>query len=50
MAKKLIALGSFVMLGLSPSFEDWQQSPEKHGQFLAFYAVAGTMFWYGLLS
>jgi hypothetical protein len=48
--RKLAALAGFAMLGLSPSFMDWQQSPDKHGQFLMFYTVAGGLFWYGLLK
>lgn len=49
-SRKVAAMISFVVLGLSPSFEDWQQSPEKRKQFLLFYGVAGTLFYYGLLS
>jgi hypothetical protein len=48
--RKLAALGGFALLGLSPSFMDWQQSPEKHIQFITFYVVAGGLFWYGLLQ
>lgn len=47
--RKIAALGGFVMLGLTPSFMDWQQSPDKHTQFITFYVVAGGLFWYGLL-
>jgi hypothetical protein len=49
-AKKLAAIGAFLIMGMSPSFMDWQQSPEKHRQFLGFYAVAIPLFWYGFLS
>lgn len=48
-SRKIAALAGFVLLGLSPSFMDWEQSPEKRGQFIAFYSVAGGLFWYGLL-
>ncbi len=48
--RKLAALGGFFLLALSPSFMDWQQSPEKRAQFVVFYAAAGSMFWYGLLK
>lgn len=48
--RKVAALAGFIMLGLSPSFMDWQQSPEKRKQFLVFYGVAGGLFWYGLLQ
>jgi hypothetical protein len=47
--RKIAALGGFVMLGLTPSFMDWQQSPDKHVQFVSFYVIAGGLFWYGLL-
>jgi len=48
--RKVAALAGFVLLGLSPSFMDWEQSPEKRGQFIAFYAAAGGLFWYGVLQ
>lgn len=48
--RKLAALGGFVLLGLSPSFMDWQQSPDKHREFIVFYAAAGGLFWYGILQ
>lgn len=47
--RKAVALGSFVLLGLSPSFVDWEQSPEKRKQIVIFYGVALGGFWYGLL-
>lgn len=49
-ARKLIALGSFVLLGLTPSYVDWEQSPEKRPQIVAFYGLAIAGFWYGLLA
>jgi hypothetical protein len=48
--RKLAALAGFVILGLSPSFVDWQQSPEKRGQIVVFYGAGVTLFWYGLLK
>jgi len=48
--RKLLALGGFVMLGLSPSFLDWEQTPAKRMQIVAFYALAIAMFWFGLLK
>lgn len=48
--RKIAALAGFVFLGLTPSYMDWQQSPDKHGQFLLFYGAAISLFWYGLLA
>lgn len=48
--KKASALVGFVVLGLSPSFVDWQESPAKRKQMLLFYAVGLTLVYYGLLS
>jgi hypothetical protein len=44
------ALAGFVILGLSPSFVDWTQSPEKRRQMVAFYVVAIALIWYGVLK
>lgn len=41
-------LAGFVVLGLSPSFVDWQQSPEKRWQMVAFYAVAVALIYVGV--
>ena len=49
-ARKAAALTGFVVLGLSPSFVDWQQSPDKRGQILLFYAVGLTLIYLGLLA
>lgn len=48
--KKLLALAGFVVLGLSPSFVDWQQSPDERVKILAFYAVGLTLVYVGVLS
>jgi hypothetical protein len=48
-SKKLAALGAFIIMGASPSFIDWEQSPEKHKQVIGFYTVAIGLFWYGFL-
>lgn len=48
--RKSAALAAFVIMGATPSFMDWQQSPDKHGQFIAFYTVAIGLFWYGFLK
>ncbi len=50
MNRKLVGITGFVVLGLSPSYVDWMQSPEKRGQMVAFYAVAGTLIWYGVFK
>lgn len=49
-AKKISALGGFVVLGLSPSFVDWQQSPEKRTEILLFYGVGLTLIYLGLFA
>lgn len=48
--KKVAALGGFILLGASPSFIDWEQSPDKHKQIILFYTAAIGLFYYGLLS
>jgi len=48
--RRVIAMAGFVTLGLSPSFVDWFQSPERRGQMLAFYAVGLALIWLGLFS
>jgi hypothetical protein len=48
--RKIAALAGFIVLGLSPSFVDWQQSPEKRGQILGFYGIGLGLVWYGILQ
>ena len=48
--RKLVALAGFVVLGLSPSFVDWQQSPDERPRIVAFYAVGLLLVYYGALS
>jgi hypothetical protein len=48
--RKAAALAGFVVLGLSPSFVDWQQSPGKRSQIVGYYLVALVLIWYGVLS
>lgn len=48
--RKLAALIGFVTLGLSPSFVDWNQSPEKRGQMVVFYVVGLALIYYGVLA
>ncbi len=47
--KNAAALAGFVVLGLSPSFVDWQQSPEKRTTMIVFYLVAVGLIYYGIL-
>jgi len=47
---KISALVGFIVLGLSPSFVDWQQAPDKRKQILLFYGVGLALVYYGLLS
>lgn len=48
--KQVAGLAGFLALGLSPSFIDWKQSPDKRWQIIGFYVVAVALFWYGVLS
>ena len=48
--KKVGALVGFIVLGMSPSFVDFQQSPDKRKQMYVFYAVGLALVYYGLLS
>ena len=49
-AKTAAGLTGFVVLGLSPSFVDWQQSPEKRKQIVLFYTVGLVLIWFGLFK
>jgi hypothetical protein len=48
--QKMAATGAFLIMALSPSYLDWEQSPDKHKQIVGFYAVAIGLFWYGFLK
>ena len=48
--RKVAALAGFIVLGLSPSFVDWEQSPDKHKQILLFYGVGLALIYFGLLT
>lgn len=48
--KKALALAGFVIIGLSPSFVDWQQSPEQRPKIVAFYIIGLVLIYLGLLS
>lgn len=45
-----MAVAGFVALGLSPSFEDWFQTPKDRPKMLAFYAVGIALIWCGLFQ
>ena len=47
--KGLAALAGFALLALLPSYFDWQQSPDKRGQFLVGYAAALGLIYLGVL-
>jgi hypothetical protein len=42
-------LAGLIILGLSPSYQDWKQSPDRHGEFLAYYAVAIALVYWGII-
>lgn len=48
--KQATALAGFIVLGLSPSYVDWQQSPDKRKQMITFYAVAVTLIYVGVFA
>jgi hypothetical protein len=48
--RKIAALAGFIVLGLSPSFVDWEQSPEKRKQIYIFYGAGLSLVYYGLLQ
>jgi hypothetical protein len=45
-----MALAGFIVLGLSPSFVDWEQSPEKRKQIVFFYGGGLALVYYGILQ
>jgi hypothetical protein len=50
--RKYVALAGFIILGLSPSFMDWGQSPDpkSHAKFVGYYGVAIALIWYGIVK
>ena len=48
--RKVIATLGFVALGLSPSYVDWQQSPDKRKSMIIYYSVTVALLWAGLLA
>jgi hypothetical protein len=49
-SKTAIGLAGFVILGLSPSYIDWLQEPEKRVQMVGFYTVAVALIYWGVLK
>jgi hypothetical protein len=47
---KVTMMVGLLALGLSPSFMDWEQSPELRWQFVLYYGVALTLIAAGLWS
>ncbi len=45
---KLAAIIGFLVLALSPSFVDWQQSPELRSQIIIYYIIGITLIIVGL--
>lgn len=48
---KLLAIIGFIVLGLSPSFVDWEQTadnPNLRRQMIAFYAIGILFIYFGL--
>jgi hypothetical protein len=48
--KAIPAMAGFVIMGLSPSFVDWQQAPEKRKEMLLFYGIGLTLIYLGLFT
>lgn len=48
--KTAAGLAGFVVLGLSPSFVDWQQSPEHRREILLFYGVGLALIYFGVFA
>ena len=48
MASKLLAMAGFLVLALSPSFIDFQQSPERRWQIYWYYGIGLLLVWGGL--
>jgi hypothetical protein len=46
--RTLAAMTGFLILGLSPSFVDWEQSPDKRGQIVLYYTAALGLIYFGM--
>lgn len=49
MNRNAAAIAGFLLLGLSPSFVDWQQSPDRRGEIVLYYAATIALLYVGLL-
>ncbi len=45
---KVLAVAGFLILALSPSFVDWEQSPDLHKQIVWYYIIGVTFVYFGL--
>jgi hypothetical protein len=45
---KLALLAGIIIAGASPSFVDWEQSPEYRHQIIAWYGAATVLIVFGL--
>lgn len=45
---KIAILAGVIIGGLSPSFVDWQQSPEYRREIVIWYAIAASLVAFGL--
>jgi len=48
MDRRIVAMAGFMILGLSPSFVDWIQEPERRASMVGFYAAGIALIWWGL--
>jgi hypothetical protein len=50
MGNKVAAMVGFLILGISPSFVDWEQAPDKRWQILGYYGIALALIYFGLFG
>lgn len=48
--RKATAMAGFVVLGLTPSFDDWLTDPGRRPLFIASYAVALGLIYFGIFA
>ncbi len=48
--RKAVGMAGFVVLGLSPSFVDWQQSPARRWQIVLFYIGGLALIYLGVFG
>jgi hypothetical protein len=49
-AQKAAAMTGFIVFGLSPSFEDFKQSPEDRPKMIWYYVVGLSLIYVGLFG